>query len=69
MQHLQAKHRQFLQSKQEFFSVHLQQLTVAKGHGSAEAAMLWFHQSSNTKRATWSNYLHTILTPIELHLS
>ena len=69
MHHLQTKHRQFLQGKQEFSAVHLQQLSVAKGHGSAEAAMLWIHQGSNTKRTTWSDYLNSVITPIELHFS
>ena len=67
MQHLQAEHRQFLQGKQEFLAVHLQQLTITKGHGSAQPAMLWIDQGSNTKGATWSDFLQAIITPIELH--
>jgi hypothetical protein len=44
MQHLVAKHGQFLHGKEEFFAIHLQQFTVTNGHGSAEAAVLWIHQ-------------------------
>jgi len=69
MHHLQAKHGQFLHGKQEFLAIHLQQLTVARGYGSAEAAMLWIHQCSDTKRAPWSDHLNAMITPIELNLS
>jgi hypothetical protein len=31
--------------------------------------MLWIHQGSDTKGATWPDHLDAMITPIELHLS
>ena len=69
MQHLQAKHGQFLHGKQEFSTIHLQQLTVTNGYGSAEAAMFRTQQGSNTKRIACSDHLHAMITPIKLNLT
>jgi hypothetical protein len=69
VQHLKAKHGEFLHGKQKFFAVHQQQFTFAAGHSCAKAAMGGIHQSADPKAASRSDRFEAIITPTHLDLA
>lgn len=68
-QQLEGEHRCFLQCEQELLTVHFDQLTVLQGTRRAMAAMIVFHQGSNTKDLTRLKELLAAIRPGQLNLS